>query len=127
MDWIGGFDDRGGRVAGPPRETLPKLFSEEGHERVDHCKAALERCVQGLLGRFLLRGRSILDECFRVFDVDVTKVRVPVLVRDGGGLGELSRCERAVDVGSGCSKFMQDPAFGEGFVRRFRWVGGWGK
>ena len=125
MDRIRSFDDRRREVVGPTGKTLPELFGEEGHEGVNHRESAFESGVEGLLGRFLLRGGTVLDESFGVFNENVAEVCVPVLVSDRGGLGKLAGSERRVDFGGGSGEFVKDPALRERLLLGFGGMGLW--
>ena len=109
-----GDDDRGGLVPWAPGEPLPELFGEEGHEGVDHGEAAFEGGVEGVFCRVLFLGGAVGDDGFRVFDVGITEVGVPVLVSDVCGGGELTGGEGGVNVAGGGGEFVEDPAIGEG-------------
>lgn len=119
MAWISCFDDGWRGVIGPTGKALPELFGEEGHERVDHRESAFESGIEGLLGRFLLRGGTILDESFGVFNVDIAEVCIPVLVGDRGRLRKLTGSKRAIDFGGGSGEFVENPALGEGLFMGF--------
>lgn len=123
MGWIRRFDDGRRGVVGPTGKTLPKLFGEEGHERVDHCESAFESGVKGLLGRFLLRRRTVLNESLGVFNVDIAEVCIPVLVCDRGRLRKLALSECSVDFGGCSGEFVENPALGEGFLVAFGGMG----
>lgn len=114
MGWIRRLDDGRRWVVRPTRKALPELFSEEGHEGVNHCESPFESGVEGLLGRFLLRGGTILDEGFGVLNVDIAEMCIPILVGDRGRLRKLACSERAINFGSGSGEFVENPALGEG-------------
>ncbi len=83
---------------------------------MDHCEPAFEGSIKGLFGRFLLRRSTSLYNSFRVLNVHITKVIIPILIGDGGCLGKLALSERCVNLSGGCIEFVQDPKLCERFL-----------
>lgn len=119
MTWVRCFDNGGRGVIGPTGKALPELFGEERHEGVDHCESAFESGVEGLLGRFLLRGGTVLNESLGVFNIDIAEVCIPVLISDRGRLRKFAGSEGTVDFGGGSGEFVENPALRERFLVGF--------
>lgn len=70
----------------------------------------------------MLRQCPVLDYRFRVFNVDVAEVIVPILVGNSCCLGELASRESSVDF-CGCGiKLVENPEFSQGFVTTFHGI-----
>ena len=70
---------------------------------------------------------AFCEDRFGVFDVDVAKVGIPVLVGDGGCGGEFTVGESDIDVAGGDGEFVKHPALRKGFMRGFGRGGVWRK
>ena len=57
---------------------------------MNQCEATFEGSVESLFSGFLFGGCTVLDDRFRIFDVDVAKMIVPVSVGGSGRLGEFA-------------------------------------
>ena len=109
VDWVGGTEDGRGGVVRATGQTLPEFFGEERHEGVDKLEAGFESSVEGVGRRELLLGATFCEDGFRVFNVDVAEIGIPVLVGDGGCGGEFAVCESNVDVAGGDGQFVKNP------------------
>lgn len=114
--WISCSHNRRTLVLWTPREALPELFGQERHEGMNQCEAPLESGVEGLFGRFLFERCPILNDSFRVFDVDVAKMVKPIFVCNLRCLGEIACSESSVDICSGGVQLVENPELGEGFL-----------
>lgn len=76
---------------------------------MDHCEAAFESCVESLFGGFLLLWCPVLDDGFRIFDADVAKMVVSILVGDFCCLGELAGGKSGVDFCGRGVELVEDP------------------
>ena len=83
---------------------------------MDHRQTGLKGSVEGIYGRTLGLGVAILNERFRILDVDVAEVGVPVLIGDGRCRGELAVGKGDVNFLGSNGKLVKDPLLGERFV-----------
>ncbi len=117
VDGVLGNHDGLGLVAGAARHSLPHFLTDEWHERMDHCQRRLEGRVEGLDGRLALLGGAVADDGLGVLNIDVAELAVPVLVDNGGRLGELAVGNGNVDILGSLIHLVQDPALGQRLAR----------